>query len=444
MSIIQNVLFGKSAGITPAILPVANFSASATSITQSNSINFTDTSTVAPGGQAITSWTWSFEGGTPTSSNAQNPTITYNQTGSFNVSLTAANPSGSNTKTETDYIFVTSPNIILPVANFTADATAITQSDTVNFTDTSTVAPGGQAITSWTWSFVGGTPTSSNLQNPSVVYNETGSFDVSLTAANPSGSDTETKTNFIFVTSSSVPAFSATGGTETTVGSYTVHTFTSTGVFSVTGSRELEVFLVGGGGNGGGRSGNTGGGGGGGQVLTTSMSFSTNAYTISIGGAGSLSSVEQPASTILLQAAAGNNGSTDGFHSGGGSSGNGFSGGGGSSLCGSGGGGGGASANGIGGGNSGNSGTGGAGLGNDWRTGTTQNYGGGGGGGKNSCTRTNFGGLGGGGNGGFGPDSGGSPGTVNTGGGGGGAAQNASDGGSGGSGIVIIRYLTNP
>jgi PKD repeat protein len=107
MSIIQNVLFGMK-GQPGAIIPVANFSASATSITQSNTVNFTDTSTVAPGGQAITSWTWSFAGGTPTSSNSQNPSVVYNQTGSYNVSLTVANPSGSDTETKTNYIFVTS------------------------------------------------------------------------------------------------------------------------------------------------------------------------------------------------------------------------------------------------------------------------------------------------------------------------------------------------
>jgi len=108
MSILQNVLFGRSPGITPAILPVANFTADATAITQSNTVNFTDTSTVAPGGQAITSWTWSFAGGTPTSSNTQNPSVVYNETGSFNVSLTVANPSGSDTETKTNYIYVTS------------------------------------------------------------------------------------------------------------------------------------------------------------------------------------------------------------------------------------------------------------------------------------------------------------------------------------------------
>jgi PKD repeat protein len=330
MSIIQNVLFGKSAGITPAILPVANFSASATSITQSNSINFTDTSTVAPGGQAITSWTWSFEGGTPTSSNAQNPTITYNQTGSFNVSLTVANPSGS---------------------------------------------------------------------------------------------DTETKTNYIFVTASAVLPFSATGGSVSTVGSYTVHTFTSTGVFSVTGSRELDVFLVGGGANGanGVQGTNAGGGGNGASVLTTSMSFSTNAYTIRVGSVGNLSSVEQPASTILLQAAGGSGTGASSANSladgGDGATGN----------------------------NSG--GNGGAGVTNNW-LGSNVGYAGGGGGGNAAAGQPPGDGTDGGGTGGYNIFPTNFPATAartNSGaGGGGGYKFNPTAGGAGGTGIVIIRYLTNP
>lgn len=317
------------------------------------------------------------------------------------------------------------PGAIIPVANFSASATSITQSNSVNFTDTSTVAPGGQAITSWTWSFAGGTPTSSNSQNPSVTYNQTGSYNVSLTVANPSGSDTETKTNYINVVSSSASPFSATGGTTTTVGSYTVHSFTSTGTFTVTGSRQLEVFLVGGGGKGG--NGNTsfaGTGGNGAQVLTTSMSFSTNVYTITVGASQEYSSVEQPASTILLQANAGGNGgqgASSGTSNGG---------------------------SGAGGSNSG--GTGGPGVSNDWR-GSSVNYAGGGGGGAASSGAGARGiGTDGGGSGGYNqfpsnypPDAG----TANRGGGGGGgykAGDSSGTGAAGGSGIVIIRYLTNP
>jgi hypothetical protein len=45
--------------------------------------------------------------------------------------------------------------------------------------------------------------------------------------------------------------FSATGGTETTVGGYKIHTFTSPGTFSATGSGVGELLLIAGGGSGG-------------------------------------------------------------------------------------------------------------------------------------------------------------------------------------------------
>jgi PKD repeat protein len=81
---------------------VADFTASSTSISVGDSVTFTDTSTNTP-----TSWSWTFAGGTPGSSTAQNPTITYNTEGTFDVSLTAANAQGSDNETKVGYINVT-------------------------------------------------------------------------------------------------------------------------------------------------------------------------------------------------------------------------------------------------------------------------------------------------------------------------------------------------
>jgi len=59
------------------------------------------------------------------------------------------------------------------------------------------------------------------------------------------------------------PVLSGSGGTETTVGDYTVHTFTSSGTLTLTGSGYADVLVVaGGGGGGGGRAGGGGGAGG--------------------------------------------------------------------------------------------------------------------------------------------------------------------------------------
>ena len=78
--------------------------------------------------------------------------------------------------------------------------------------------------------------------------------------------------------------FTGTGGTETTVGAWTVHTFTSSGNFVADGSANIDVMIVAGGGSGGGRHG--GGGGGGGVVVKTTHSVTTGTYPIVIGVGG--------------------------------------------------------------------------------------------------------------------------------------------------------------
>jgi secreted PhoX family phosphatase len=81
-----------------------------------------------------------------------------------------------------------------PTAAFVADRTTITAGQSVAFTNQSTNNP-----TSYTWSFNGGSPANSTATNPVVTYNTAGQFAVTLTANNPYGNDTETKTAYITV-----------------------------------------------------------------------------------------------------------------------------------------------------------------------------------------------------------------------------------------------------
>ena len=88
-----------------------------------------------------------------------------------------------------------------PVADFTADVTTVSAGGTVNFTDLSTNSP-----TSWSWSITPATgwsysSGSSSSENPSVQFTDPGTYTVALTATNSFGSDTETKSNYITVTS---------------------------------------------------------------------------------------------------------------------------------------------------------------------------------------------------------------------------------------------------
>jgi PKD repeat protein len=81
-----------------------------------------------------------------------------------------------------------------PTANFGASTTTVLAGNTVSFTDNSSQSP-----TSWSWTFEGGTPSTSTSENPTVTYNTVGTYDVTLTATNTIGSDSETKYNYIEV-----------------------------------------------------------------------------------------------------------------------------------------------------------------------------------------------------------------------------------------------------
>lgn len=82
--------------------PLPEFSASRTRICKGNSITFTKS--IMNG--AETSRVWMFEGGTPASSTAVNPTVTYSAVGVYSVSLSVLNAAGTNTITKTQYIRV--------------------------------------------------------------------------------------------------------------------------------------------------------------------------------------------------------------------------------------------------------------------------------------------------------------------------------------------------
>jgi PKD repeat protein len=82
----------------------------------------------------------------------------------------------------------------VPNANFAASATSICIGSSVQFTDQSSSSP-----TSWSWSFPGGTPSSSTSQNPSVTYSSAGTFDVTLIASNANGTDTIAMSSYISI-----------------------------------------------------------------------------------------------------------------------------------------------------------------------------------------------------------------------------------------------------
>jgi len=113
-----------------------------------------------------------------------------------------------------------------PVASFTPSQTNVCLGQCINFTDNSTNTP-----TSWTWTFNGANPTSSALQNPSVIcYNTPGTYNVTLQACNSSGCNTSSQA--IVVSTASTPTITATASPGTTICAGSSTTLSASGASS--------------------------------------------------------------------------------------------------------------------------------------------------------------------------------------------------------------------
>jgi PKD repeat protein len=84
---------------------------------------------------------------------------------------------------------------ILLTAGFYADPTALMPGESSSFYDLSLGDP-----VSWEWNFEGGTPGTSNDQNPSVVYETEGLYDVTLIVGDGNAFDTLTREDYVLVT----------------------------------------------------------------------------------------------------------------------------------------------------------------------------------------------------------------------------------------------------
>ncbi|MDX1653285.1 MAG: S8 family serine peptidase [Brumimicrobium sp.] len=81
--------------------PIPNFSTDNNTICEGGTVNFTDQSTAN-----ITGWNWTFPGGSPATSTAQNPTVTYATAGTYDVTLEVTNSFGTESITMTNEITV--------------------------------------------------------------------------------------------------------------------------------------------------------------------------------------------------------------------------------------------------------------------------------------------------------------------------------------------------
>ena len=89
------IMHNEIGGVTAA------FTADEQSCCEGGTVNFTDEST---GG--VASWAWAFEGGTPGSSTEQNPSVTYNSAGNYDVELIVSDGVSADTLLESGFITV--------------------------------------------------------------------------------------------------------------------------------------------------------------------------------------------------------------------------------------------------------------------------------------------------------------------------------------------------
>ncbi len=160
-----------------------DFSVENTNVCTYQQVRFTNNS------QNATGFLWTFEGGTPSQSTDENPTVTYYQSGSYDVTLKAWNDSDTITLTKNDFITVANR----PIPGFTAEQTELELPNAqAVFVNTS------QYADSYLWDF--GDGNLSTAENPTHYYGEAGTYTVSLTAQNNECPDsTLVKENFITV-----------------------------------------------------------------------------------------------------------------------------------------------------------------------------------------------------------------------------------------------------
>lgn len=155
------------------------------SIKQGESVHFLDTSK-----GNVTSWNWTFEGGTPSTSTEQNPVVTYNEIGTYAVTLTVGDGNSTATKTRNAYVTVSGEAPIaavgMPDGAYLSPWVMmfVPTNEPLTFKDASTGNP-----TQWSWTISGAEPSTSNEQNPTVTYTTEGTYGIRLEVANDVGSN---------------------------------------------------------------------------------------------------------------------------------------------------------------------------------------------------------------------------------------------------------------
>lgn len=168
--------------------PVPRIELSADTVCAGKCVDFTNVST----GLGINNVEWNFQGGNPTSSTENNPTVCYSAPGTYSVSLTTSGAGGDSTRVFQNAVTVVTDASCRPQISIVAPDT-ICAGDCASFTGNITDA------TTVNWTFAGGNPATSTAESPGIVcFPEEGNYAIIVEASNPSGAATPLVQN-IFV-----------------------------------------------------------------------------------------------------------------------------------------------------------------------------------------------------------------------------------------------------
>jgi PKD repeat protein len=90
---------------------------------------------------------------------------------------------------------ITEPVLCTPLPNFYSNVDVVCPGEPIQFFSTISRAE----VTDYSWTFPGGTPSTSTEMSPTVIYEAPGIYDVILTVSNTAGAETETKLQFAHV-----------------------------------------------------------------------------------------------------------------------------------------------------------------------------------------------------------------------------------------------------
>ncbi len=206
--------------------PTSAFNISDNTICPSNCITFNDQSTNTP-----TSWNWAFGGGNPTSSTSQNPgNVCFANSGSYTISLTVSNATGSNSSSQTVTVYN------LPTANAGTDASVCS-----GFSTTFTATGGA----SYSWSPSAGL---NNSTSATPVASPTTTTTYTVTCTNAEGCSA---TDAVVVTVNPLPivtvspsVFSLCKGQGTQLTASGASTYTWSPSAGLSGTSGSSVFAI--------------------------------------------------------------------------------------------------------------------------------------------------------------------------------------------------------